>query len=71
MADLRRYEQGAEPDDFSHRMKINLIAFAFIVMLTVAGVWLADQLALLRKHSDCIFLGQKGCVISEVPPRGR
>ena len=69
--DLRRYEQDAEPDDFPQRMKINLIAFAFIVVLTVSGVWLAEQIALLRKHSDCIFLGRKNCVEVEMPVRGR
>jgi hypothetical protein len=52
-------------------MKINAIAFAFIVILTIAGVWLADQLALLQKHSDCIFLGRKNCADVEIPPRAR
>ena len=68
VADLRRFEQDSEPDDFSHRMKINVIAFAFIVMLTITGVWLADQLALLHKHSDCAFIGHKSCASTETPP---
>lgn len=71
VADLHRYEQDGEPDDFPRRMKINVVAFAFIVVLTIAGVWLAEQLALLRKHSDCIFIGHKSCVDLEKPLRER
>ena len=71
VGDLRQYEQSKEPDDFRERMKINVIAFAFVVMLTMAGVWLADQLALLQKHSDCIFLGRKHCTDVETLPRPR
>jgi hypothetical protein len=71
IGDLRRYEQGTEPDDFPQRMKLNIIAFAFIIMLTITGVWLAEQFALLRKQSDCIFLGRKNCVDVEMPFRGR
>jgi len=72
VADLRRYEQGREePDDFPQRMKVNALAFAFIVLLTIAGVWLVDQLALLRKQSDCIANGRKNCVDVETPLRDR
>jgi hypothetical protein len=59
--DLRKYERGTEPDDYHRRMIINVIAFAFIVALTLAGIWLADQLALLRKNQDCVLSGRKNC----------
>lgn len=59
--DLRKYEQDNEPDDYVRRMIVNVIAFAFIVLLTLAGIWLADQLALLHKHQDCALSGRKNC----------
>lgn len=61
VADLRKYERSAEPDDYRRRMIINVVAFTFIVALTLAGIWLADQLALLRKHQDCALSGRKIC----------
>jgi len=36
--DLRKYESDAEPDDYRRRMIINVIAFTFIVLLTIAGM---------------------------------
>jgi hypothetical protein len=59
--DLRKYEDDAEPDDYRRRMTINVMAFAFIVILTVAGIWLVDQLALWRKQQDCLSYGRKNC----------
>jgi len=71
VADLHRYEQSAEPDDYAQRMRINAAAFALILVLTLAGVWLAEQLALLRKHEDCAFTGLKNCAETELHVRGR
>ncbi len=59
--DLRKYERGTEPDDYSRRMVINAAAFAFIVVLTLAGIWLAEQFALLQKNQDCAVSGRKNC----------
>jgi hypothetical protein len=59
--DLRKYERGAEPDDYRRRMIINVAAFAFIVVLTLAGIWLAEEFALLQKNQDCAFSGRKNC----------
>lgn len=61
VADLRKYERSAEPDDYPRRMMINIVAFAFIVVLTLAGIWLADQMALLRKQQDCALSGRRNC----------
>ena len=60
--DLRKYERGVEPDDYRRRMMINAMAFAFIVVLTLAGVWLAEQFALLQKAHDCAASGRKNCI---------
>ena len=59
--DLRKYERGTEADDYGRRMIINAAAFAFIVVLTLAGIWLAEQFALLQKNQDCAFSGRKNC----------
>ncbi len=59
--DLRKYERGAEPDDYRRRMITNVAAFAFIVVLTLAGIWLAEEFALLQKNQDCAFSGRKNC----------
>jgi hypothetical protein len=63
VASLKRYERGNETDDFRHRMIVNVLAFAFIVMLTAAGVWLADSLAALRKTQDCLLSGRRNCAM--------
>lgn len=61
VADLRKFEDGAEPDDYGHRMMINVAAFAFIVLLTLAGIWIVEEFAALRKHQDCVLMGRKFC----------
>ena len=71
VADLRKYEGSAGPDDYAHRMTINVIAFAFILMLTLAGIWLAEQLALSRKHQDCVLSGRKNCIDIDAQIRDR
>jgi hypothetical protein len=69
IADLRRYEQDSGPDDYPRRMMANALAFVFILALTVAGVWLAEQMALLRKTQDCAFVGRKNCAEATAPVR--
>jgi hypothetical protein len=71
VADLRKYERGAEQDDYARRMMINVVAFAFIMMLTLAGLWLAGELALLRKKQDCALSGHKNCVDVDWHARNR
>ena len=71
IADLQKYERSAEPDDYPRRMMINIAAFAFIVVLTLAGIWLVEQLALLRKQQDCVLSGRRNCADIEWNSRGR
>src|SRR5262249_27544563 len=59
--DLRKFERDAEPDDYARRMVINVIAFALIVVLTLAGIWIAEQMASLRRHQDCALSGRSNC----------
>jgi hypothetical protein len=69
--DLLKYERSGEPDDYPRRMLVNVIAFAFIVMLTLAGIWLAEQIALLRKHQDCALSGRNNCADIDARIRDR
>jgi len=71
IGDLPEYERKNNPDDYPRRMIVNAVAFVFIVMLTVAGLWLADAMALLRKHQDCAFSGRLNCADLHLPPRDR
>lgn len=68
---LQKYEESGEPDDYPSRMTINLMAFVLVVMLTLAGIWLAEQMALLRDNQNCAFAGQKNCPGIEVHTRDR
>jgi hypothetical protein len=66
--DLSRYERDrSEPDDFRHRMLANLAAFAFTIALTAVGIWLAMNIADLRKTQDCVLMGRRDCVRISTP----
>jgi hypothetical protein len=64
--DLGKYERDEQADDYRHRMLVNLVAFAFIVALIGAGLWIADTMAQLRRNQDCALTGRRGCVPIEV-----
>ncbi|MGD9922873.1 MAG: hypothetical protein AB7V13_15760 [Pseudorhodoplanes sp.] len=65
--DLEHYAHGEEPDDFRHRMAVNAIAFLFVAVLVIAGVWLADTLVAMRKTQDCILSGKRACAPVDAP----
>ena len=62
IGDLSEYERSNQADDYPRRMIINAIAFAFILMLTIAGVWLAETMAMLQKNQDCALSGRRNCM---------
>ena len=64
--DLGRYERSEEPDDYRHRMIVNMVGFLAIVVLIGAGIWLADTMAAMRKKQDCLLSGRRGCAPVEV-----
>ncbi|HEY2755253.1 MAG TPA: hypothetical protein VGJ01_05855 [Pseudolabrys sp.] len=67
MADLAKFERVPEgPDDYRHRMVVNLVAFVFVVALIGAGLWLADTMARMRHDQDCVLSGRRGCSPVEV-----
>jgi len=63
--DLADYEQSREPDDYRHRMMMNIAAGIFTIALTGFGVWLAMSIADLRKTTDCLLVGRRDC--AEIP----
>jgi len=40
-------------------MVVNLAALAFTIVLALAGVWLAMQIADMRKNQDCLLSGRR------------
>jgi hypothetical protein len=61
--DLSAYERTREPDDYRHRMIMNVAAGIFTVALTAFGIWLALSIADLRKTTDCILIGRRDCAV--------
>jgi len=68
LEDLGKYERSDEGDDYRHRMITNVIALVFIVMLVIAGLWIANKMAEMRKNQDCVLSGRRGCSPVDVPP---
>jgi hypothetical protein len=58
---LAKYEGGELEDNYRHRMLVNAAALVVTVVLSVAGVWLAVQIADLRKNQDCMLSGRRNC----------
>src|SRR6185437_15275702 len=46
--DLAKYQQGADTDDYRHRMIVNMAAFLFVIALIGAGLWLVDAMERMR-----------------------
>lgn len=69
---LEKYERAPEePDDFRHRMLMNGLGLAVTVVLIVAGLWIADVMAHMRKDQDCVLTGRRGCTPIDVPVQPR
>ena len=69
--ELTRYQQSREKDDYRHRMMTNSLAFVFLVLLIIGGIWIADTMAAIRKNQDCVLSGRRGCTPVEAPPSQR
>lgn len=69
---LEKYERDNHPDDYRHRMIVNLAAFVFVILLVGAGYWLADTMARMRKDQDCVLSGRRNCnPVTVETPRNR
>lgn len=74
--DLAKYElspadRDDAPGEYRHRMIVNAVAFLFVIVLMVAGFWIADTMARMRKNQDCVLSGRRGCSPIEVIPKSR
>jgi hypothetical protein len=48
-------------------MLMNGLGLAVTIVLIVAGLWIADVMAHMRKDQDCVLTGRKGCTPIDVP----
>jgi hypothetical protein len=70
--DLEKYERTPEePDDYRHRMLMNGLGLGITVMLVLAGIWMADVMAHMRKDQDCALIGRQNCAQIDVPAPAR
>jgi hypothetical protein len=69
--DLARFERAEPDDDYRHRMLMNLLGAAVTILLIIAGVWIVDKIADLRKTQDCYVSGRRNCSQIEAPPMQR
>jgi hypothetical protein len=69
--DLAKYERAETEDDYRHRMRMNLLALVVTILLVVAGIWIADTIAEMRKSQDCFLSGRRNCTPINAPPTQR
>jgi hypothetical protein len=66
--DFARFEQDQDaPIDYRHRMIMNLIALAILILLVGLGVWIADTISTLQKEQDCLMQGRSNCAPIQIP----
>lgn len=70
VADLGRFERVGD-DDYRQRMINNVLALALTLALMAAGIWIADTMASIRNHEDCVLAGGRNCAPVEVPVNPR
>jgi hypothetical protein len=59
---IGKYERaGSDQDDYRHRMMMNALAFAVLLLLIAGGLWLAIKIAELRRDQDCVLAGRRNC----------
>ena len=63
-----KFERADSGDDYRHRMIMNMLGFVVTIGLAVAGLWLADKIAEMRKNQDCYLSGRLNCAPIEMPP---
>ena len=71
--DLSKFSRPAEhePDDFSHRMKMNALALVMLVILIGSGMWIVEVMTQMRKDQDCALSGRRNCTQISIPAETR
>jgi hypothetical protein len=59
---LARFERPETPDDYRHRMKMNVLGLVITIVLMGVGAWLATTLAEIQKNQDCFLSGRRNCM---------
>jgi hypothetical protein len=67
--DIAKFQHTADDDDYRQRMTMNVLALAACIGLALAGIWLANAIAQMRKNQDCVLSGRPGCTHVDVPLR--
>ena len=68
VADLQKYQRAREEEDYRHRMVVNGLALAFCIVLAIAGAWLVNEIAEMKRIQDCVLSGRAGCIPLDLPP---
>jgi hypothetical protein len=71
VADLTKYESTKGEDDYRHRMTMNALALVATTILVVIGIWLAVNIADMRKKQDCYLQGGRNCNQLAIPQTER
>jgi hypothetical protein len=69
--DLSKYSREPDEDNFNHRMKVNLLAFAVLALIVACGIWLTNAMVEKRKNQDCVLTGRTNCAPNQVPAETR
>jgi hypothetical protein len=69
--DLSKYSRDRGEDNFHHRMKVNMLAFAVLALIVACGIWLANTMAEMTKNQDCVLTGRTNCSPIRVPADSR
>jgi len=57
-----KFEQESEGDDgYRHRMRMNLLAAAVVVVLMGVGMWIVDAMVDTQRAHGCYTSGQRYC----------
>jgi hypothetical protein len=65
--DLSKYSRDPDDDNFQHRMKVNLLAFAVLAIIVACGIWLTSTMSEMRRNQDCVLSGRTNCAPIPVP----
>lgn len=70
--DLTKFSHShGEPDDFSHRMRMNALAVIVLIVLIGAGIWIVEVMTQMRKDQDCALTGRRNCAPITLPATSR